>query len=46
LFTLSTPIKLSKAVTFTPYIAENLPFDQLEDESSQFFGGVKLSVSF
>lgn len=46
LFTLSTPIKLSENITFTPYIAENLPFDQLEDESAQFFGGVKLAITF
>lgn len=45
---LSAPIKLTKTATLTPYIAYNLPIDDLDDagEDDQVYGGVSLSVSF
>lgn len=45
---LSVPIKLTSTATLTPYIAGNLPIDELDSlgEDSQVYGGVSLSVSF
>lgn len=45
---LSAPIKLTKTATLTPYIAGNLPIDDLDalGEESRVYGGVSLSVSF
>ena len=53
----SAPIKLTKSATLTPYVAYNLSLDSRHDaaqglginanaEDSEFFGGVRLSVSF
>lgn len=45
---LALPIKLTKTATLTPFIAGNLPIDELEDrgEDNQLHGGVSLSVKF
>jgi hypothetical protein len=46
---LSVPIKLTPTVFFTPYIAYNISLGArhgLNTQDSEFFGGVKLSVSF
>ena len=43
---LALPIKLTKTATLTPYIAGNLPIDELDGEDNQLFGGVSLSVKF
>lgn len=45
---LAAPIKLSSRATLTPYIAGNLPIDNLEDlgEDDKLYGGVSLSVRF
>ncbi len=44
---LAMPIKLTKRATLTPYVAGNLPLDDLKDvEDNQLYGGVKLAVKF
>lgn len=44
---LALPIKLTKRATLTPYIAGNLPLNDLKDvEDNQLYGGVKLAVKF
>ena len=45
---LSVPIKLTSTATLTPYIAGNLPIDELDalGEDSEIYGGVSLSVAF
>lgn len=43
---LALPIKLTKSATLTPYIAGNLPIDELDGLDNQLFGGVSLSVKF
>ncbi|MDB6120624.1 MAG: hypothetical protein JWO08_4405 [Verrucomicrobiaceae bacterium] len=44
---LALPIKLSKHATLTPYIAGNLPLNDLKDvDDNQLYGGVKLAVKF
>lgn len=45
---LSVPIKLTGTATLTPYVAGNLPIDELDSlgEDSEIYGGVSLSVSF
>jgi hypothetical protein len=45
---LALPIKLTKSATLTPFIAANLPVDELDDlgEDNQLHGGVSLSVKF
>ncbi len=45
---LSAPIKLTKTATLTPYIAGNIPLDELDalGEEDRVYGGVTLSVSF
>ena len=43
---LALPIKLTKTATLTPYIAGNLPIDELDGLDNQLFGGVSLSVKF
>ena len=42
------PIKLTSTATLTPYIAGNLPMEDLDDagEEDRVYGGVSLSVSF
>jgi len=43
---LALPIKLTKSATLTPYIAGNLPIDELDGLDNQLLGGVSLSVKF
>jgi hypothetical protein len=46
---LSAPIKLTKTATLTPYVAYNISLDTRHlnnTQDSEFFGGVKLGVSF
>jgi hypothetical protein len=46
---LSAPIKLTKSATLTPYVAYNISLDTRHannTQDSEFFGGVKLGVSF
>ncbi len=45
---LALPIKLTKSATLTPFIAGNLPIDDLDEkgEDDQLHGGVSLSVKF
>lgn len=54
---ISAPIKLTKTATLTPYVAYNLSLDSRHDaakgtvinanaQDTEFFGGVRLSVSF
>jgi hypothetical protein len=54
---ISAPIKLTKSATLTPYVAYNISLDARHDaakgtvlngnaQDSEFFGGVRLSVSF
>lgn len=46
---LSAPIKLTKTATLTPYVAYNISLDTRHTNNSQdseFFGGVKLGVTF
>lgn len=45
---LALPIKLTKTATLTPFIAGNLPVDELDDagEDNQLHGGVSISVKF
>ncbi|MEQ1747954.1 MAG: hypothetical protein ABL974_00920 [Prosthecobacter sp.] len=47
--TLSAPIKLTKSATLTPYVAYNISLDTRHTnntQDSEFFGGVKLGVTF
>jgi len=46
---LSAPIKLTKTATLTPYVAYNISLDTRHSnntQDSEFFGGVKLGVTF
>jgi hypothetical protein len=43
---LALPIKLTKSATLTPYIAGNLPIDELDGLDNQLFGGASISVKF
>ena len=46
---LSAPIKLTKTATLTPYVAYNISLDTRHlnnTQDSEFFGGVKLGVTF
>jgi hypothetical protein len=46
---LSAPIKLTKSATLTPYVAYNITMDTRHlntSQESEFFGGVKLGVTF
>jgi hypothetical protein len=43
---LAAPIKLSSRATLTPYIAGNLPVDELDGFDNEVYGGVSLSVKF
>jgi len=46
---LSAPIKLTKSATLTPYVAYNISLDTRHAnnaQDSEFFGGVKLGVTF
>ncbi len=46
---ISAPIKLTKSATLTPYIAYNISLGarhSLNTQDSEFFGGVKLGVTF
>jgi hypothetical protein len=46
---ISAPIKLTKTATFTPYVAYNISLGArhtLNTQDSEFFGGVKLGVTF
>jgi hypothetical protein len=46
---LSAPIKLTKSATLTPYVAYNISLDTRHTnnaQDSEFFGGVKLGVTF
>ncbi len=46
---LSAPIKLTKSATLTPYVAYNISLDARHTnnaQDSEFFGGVKLGVTF
>lgn len=45
---LALPIALTSTATLTPYVAGNLPIDDLDDlgEDDQVYGGVALTVSF
>lgn len=44
----SLPIKLTSTATLTPYVAGNLPLEDLDDagEEDRIYGGVSLSVTF
>ena len=46
---ISAPIKLTKTATLTPYVAYNISLGarhQLNAQDTEFFGGVKLGVTF
>lgn len=43
---LALPIKLTKTATLTPFIAGNLPIDELDGLDNQLHGGVSVSVKF
>lgn len=44
----AVPIKLTSTATLTPYIAGNLPLEDLDDsgEEDRIYGGVSLSITF